>query len=889
MPSPHESVYEPEDRVPLPPPDAEVRTTACAYCVVGCGYKSYTWPVGREGGPRADQNAFGVEFPVSPLRPWASPNQHNVVSIGGEAHHILIVPDADARVVNRRGNHSIRGGTLALKCYNPDTPTRDRLRQPQIRVNGVLTPIDWDTAIEIMATVSRHVIDRYGRPAWGMKAYTYEFFENTYAITKLAFQAIQTPAYAPHDKPGPGADTAGLEDSGLVPFSSSYEDWAEADVVFVSGTDPFETKSVLFTEWMMKGGAKLIMANPRRTAGVRFAEENGGLHLAVIPGSDTLLHLAIARIVLENGWEDREFIERWIASSWEIYAGFGRGTRNTPWQWRTTWGKFGTDFDGYRRWLLAYEPASLEHAAAVTGVEAARIRRAAEMLTGAGGSRPKASFALEKGNYWSNNYGNTTSFAAMGLLCGAGNRPGQRIDRLGGHQRGWMAAAPYPIQDAPEKLPGRRRKEIDFDRWVKAGKLRFAWVIGTSWTGAMAASQELAQRLRQTTRANPHQLRSADPQHAIETLIRRVDSGGMVIVDSDIYPVTPINTELADIVLPAAAWGEHDGARCNGERRLRLYSRLYDPPGEARPDWWAVAAFARKMGFDGFDWKDDNDVFEEAARFSRGGVLDYYVLVWRAWQEGRRGHDLLRELGTEGIQTPIRWEGARMVGTKRLLDATVTYSSPEGPTLHEKFLTRFDSHSGKALLMKSSWEDFSDFYERIRPDPSKGELWVTNGRINEVWQSAFDDIRKPYVRQRWPDTFVEVHPENARPRRIESGDEVRVWNDDVLIQTGGFVLAEGGSESFTRLEQSGRIRVGRGEVRAVAIVTEAVRPGVLFLNFLHLDSPANSLVHRVPDPVTNRDRFKLGKGRVEKVGESPHKHSFSTMSFQRRDVGLRGL
>ena len=875
------------ERVPLPPPEAEVKTTACAYCVVACGYKAYTWPVGTQGGSRAHQNALGVDFPQSTFGAWISPNQHNVVSIEGRPHHIVILPDRDAEVVNRGGNHSIRGGTLALKCFNPETPTRDRLQHPQIRVDGKLVHVDWDTALDVMARVSRHVIDHHGTAAWGMKTYSYEFFENTYAITKLAFQAIKTPAYSQHDKPGPGNDTAGLDDSGIKTFNSSYEDLALADVMFISGTDPFETKTIVFTEWIMKGGAKLIMVLPRRTAGVRYAEENGGLFLPVIPGSDTLLQLAISRLILEQGWEDRAFLDAWVASRWEIYAGFGRGTRNTPWQWRTTWDRFGTDFEGYKSWLLAYEPAGLENAARGTGVPADRIRRAAEMLSGAGEARPKASFFLEKGNYWSNNYLNTASFAALGLLCGSGNRPGCRIDRLGGHQRGWMPAAHYPRESSPERLPGRRRKEIDLDRWVEAGKLRFAWVIGTSWTGAMAASQELTQRMREMTRNNPHQILSRDPEDMVRSLIQRVDSGGMVIVDSDIYPVTPINTELADIVLPAAAWGEHDGARCNGERRLRLYSKLYDPPGEARPDWWAVSRFAQRMGFQGFEWKEDNDVFEEAARFSRGGPLDYYVLVWRAWQEGRKAHEVVRDLGTRGIQTPIRWVDGRMEGTPRLLDATRSYGSPQGPTLHEKFLTHFDSHSGKALLIKSPWELFSDFYARIQPDAAKGELWVTNGRVNEVWQSAFDDIRKPYLRQRWPDTFVEIHPTDAEVRGIESGDEVRIWNDDVLIQTSGFAFVGGESYSYTQLEQSGAIRTGRGEVRAVALVTDAIRPGVLFLNFLHLNSPANSLVHRVPDPITNRYRFKLGKGRVEKSGVSPYKESFTAMSLQPRDVGFQ--
>jgi hypothetical protein len=49
-------------------------------------------------------------------------------------------------------------------------------------------------------------------------------------------------------------------------------------------------------------------------------------------------------------------------------------------------------------------------------------------------------------------------------------------------------------------------------------------------------------------------------------------------------------------------------------------------------------------------------------------------------------------------------------------------------------------------------------------------------------------------------------------------------------------------------------------------------------------SPANSIVPRVPDPVTNRYRFKLGKGRITRIGESPYKRSFTSMSFAPRPI-----
>lgn len=804
---------------------------------------------------------------------WVSPNQHTIVSVGGRPHHCVVVPDPDAKVVNPGGNHSIRGGTLALKCHTATGPTKDRLQFPQVRVNGKLTRVSWDTAIEVMAAVSKHVLAKFGEAAWGMKANNYEFFENTCAITKLAFESVKTPAFAVHDKPSMSNDTAGMDDAGIVTFSAAYEDFKTANVLFISGTDPYESKTVVFTEWMMRSKAKMIFVVPRRTMGVAYAESRGGLFLQITPGTDALLHMALSRVILENGWEDKEFIEEWVANAWEIDSGFGRGTRTTPWQWRTTWGDLGAaDFAAYKKWLLDYEPAALDFTA--------------KLLAGGGkAERPKATFLFEKGNYWSNNYLNTASMASLALLCGSGNRPGRMVRRLGGHQRGWIGAAPYPREKSPERLPGRRKIELDLDRWVEKGQVRFLWVIGTTWTGAMTASQELARTVRKLTVESKHQPASDKKDDIIAALVKRVDEGGMVLVDSDLYPVNPLNTELADIVLPAAAWGEHDAARANGERRLRLYAKFYDAPGEAKPDWWAVAKFARAMGFAGYDWPDDNAVFEEAARFSRGDVLDYYPLVWKAQKDGKKGHEALRELGTTGIQCPVRYEEGKLVGTARLHDSTLKLADPEGPTTHAKWLTAFNTHSGKARLIKSPWELFDDFYARIKPDPKKGAFWVTCGRINESWQSGYDDLRKPYLAARWPGSFVEIHPDDAKGYRIESGDVVRLTNDDVLIQTGGFNRVEGEEITFSWLEKNGHIRIGTGEIEAVAVVTPAVRRGVLFSYFLSPPNPFNALAHRVADLIANNYRYKLAKAKVARVGESPYKKDRRFMSFQRRDFG----
>ena len=770
-----------ETEVLLPPKNVEVFTTACDYCITGCGYKVYRWPVGEGGKPTPEGNAFNALYPVGPLSgQWISENQHNVVDVDGKKHNVVIVADKDTKVVNVGGDHSIRGGTIAKKCYNPDSPTKDRLKYPQVRINGKLERISWDDAIDIMAEISNYTIEKYGVSSWAMKMFSYQYWENTHALTKLAFQGVQTPAWAVHDQPtGHGPDTPGMSDAGIDNFSACYEDWSLADVLFIAGTDPFESKTIIFNEWIlpaMRRGMKVITVMPRKTAGVAYAEKLGGLYLEINPGTDTLLLNAMARIIVENGWEDSEFVNKWINNraelDQEVFQADG--------------------FDDYKRWVTTYKYAELDIAVEKTGISAEDIYKAAEMLArpNEDGSRKKASFGFEKGLYWSNNYANTAAITALGLICGAGNRPGQVISRFGGHQRGMMPGGHYPEHLAPEKFPGWKKQGIDLDRWVEEGKAKFVWVVGTTWIQAMTASKRLKDKIHNLTSGHTYQPSKLDKDHIIETFKQRMDNDGMVMVDQDIYPVKPINTELADIVLPASGWGEEDLTRANGERRIRLYSKFNDSPGESLPDWKIAAMFAKRMGYSGFDWKDSNEVFEDAAFYNKNRRTSYVALVEYARKHGRRAHELLRDMGTTGIQAPVRWEDGKLVGTKRLHDSTLRTGTPTGLTaINPSWLRKFKTKTGRANLLKANWEMFGDYWEFMKP--RENELWVTTGRINELWQSGFDDqMRRPYIKERWPDNWLEIHPEDAKVRGIESGDRVLISNDRIPIEIGGYSKSE---------------------------------------------------------------------------------------------------
>lgn len=133
--------------------------------------------------------------------------------------------------------------------------------------------------------------------------------------------------------------------------------------------------------------------------------------------------------------------------------------------------------------------------------------------------------------------------------------------------------------------------------------------------------------------------------------------------------------------------------------------------------------------------------------------------------------------------------------------------------------------------------------------------------------------------------FIEIHPDDAKQRGIESGDMVAIESVRVPVQKDFNLGVKGDDMSFTGLQKDGHIKTVSGQFSAVALVTPSVKKGVTFTYFLRKDSPANTITPRVPDPVTQNYRFKIASGTVKKVGVSPYKDTLAEMTFKRRDIG----
>jgi arsenite oxidase large subunit len=107
------------DQLPIIPKDAKQFNVVCHYCIVGCGYKAYTWPTNKQGGTTPDQNVFGVDLSkqqAAETVAWYAPAMYNVVQQNGTDVQIVIKPDHDC-VVNS-GLGSVRGARMAEMSYS---------------------------------------------------------------------------------------------------------------------------------------------------------------------------------------------------------------------------------------------------------------------------------------------------------------------------------------------------------------------------------------------------------------------------------------------------------------------------------------------------------------------------------------------------------------------------------------------------------------------------------------------------------------------------------------------------------------------------------------------------------------------------------------------------
>jgi len=287
-----------------------------------------------------------------------------------------------------------------------------------------------------------------------------------------------------------------------------------------------------------------------------------------------------------------------------------------------------------------------------------------------------------------------------------------------------------------------------------------------------------------------------------QDVLRQALSNLEFLVVEDGYHPTP-TTELADLVLPAAIWGEKEGTYTNSERRVSKVNRAVTPVGEARSDFDIFLAVAGKLGcreelFPG--WETPEDSFNEWRRVSRGRLCDYSGI----------SYPLLAQSG--GVQWPLP-EGSQPAPESRLYGNGI-----------------FQTPDGRARLFCAHWEPFPEQPNREFP------LVLNTGRTVEHWHTGTKTRQVAILERLSPRAWLEMNPRDAGRLGLRSHDRV-----DLVSR--------------------------RGRVRGVELrLTEITAPGQVFMPFHYFESNVNEVTQSAFDPVSREPNYKQCAVRVERSG-----------------------
>ena len=752
------------DRLPIIPADAKSHNVTCHFCIVGCGYQAYTWPVNKQGGSDAAQNIFKTDLSKqqdADAKAWYAPSMYNVVRQNGQDVHLVIKPDYACEVNSGLG--SIRGARMAELSFSKARSTQlQRLTQPMVFRYGQMQPTSWEDALDLVARVTAAVVKDQGEDGLFVSAFDHGGagggYENTWGTGKLYFEAMKVKNIRIHNRPAYNSEVHATRDMGVGELNNCYEDAELADTIFAVGTNAYETQTNYFlNHWIpnLRGStsdkkraqlagetypaARIVIVDPRCTSTVSICEATAGkenvLHLAIESGTDLALFNAIFTYIAEKGWVDKDF----IAASTK-------------------------DFDK----AVAGNKTTLQEAAAITGLKAEDIAKAAAWIAEPkAGKRRRSMFCYEKGLIWGNdNYRTNAALVNIALATGNIGRPGGGCVRMGGHQEGYSRPSDAHV--------GKPAAYVDKLLIEGKGGVHHIWGCDHYKTTLNAHRfKQVYKKRTDLVKDAMNAVPAGDRAAQVAAIVDAIKKGGLFAVDVDIVP-TKIG-EACQVWLPAATSGEINLTSMNGERRMRLTERYMDPPGDAQPDCLIAARLAnalervwREMGdaatadkFKGFDWKTEEDAFMDGYnKHEKGGQFVTYAR--------------LRTMGTNGFQEPATAvepaaPGKGPAGSERIVGTKRLYTDG-----------KFGTKDGKATFMEAKWRGLQA--PGKEEQKSKFKYLINNGRTNHVWQNAYLDQENEFVMDRWPYPFIEMNPDDMRELTLSAGDLVEVFNDDGSTQ-----------------------------------------------------------------------------------------------------------
>ncbi|NIA14392.1 MAG: formate dehydrogenase subunit alpha [Nitrospiraceae bacterium] len=480
----------------------------------------------------------------------------------------------------------------------------DRLTQPLIKEDGAFRTATWDEALDLVATRFTEMKKQHGPDALAGLSSAKTTNEDNYVMQKLVRAVFGTNNVDHCARLCHASTVAGLARAfGSGAMTNSIEELRRTPLVFVIGSNTTECHPVigiLIRQAVAAGDTTLVVADPRKISLTDIA----CCHLRHRPGTDVTLINAMIHAIIEEGLEDKAFIEE-----------------------RTE------DFEAVREAVAECSP---EEAAKITGVDADDIRRAACLYAQA----PSASIVYSMGiTQHSTGTDNVLSLANLAMVTGNVGKECAGVNPLRGQNNVQGAC---DLGALPNVYSGYQKVD-DPDihaKFEKAWNAKLDDKAGLTVVEIMNAAAQKQVRGLYIMGENP-MISDPDINHVREAL-EALD----FLVVQDIFLTE--TAELADVVLPARSFAEKDGTFTNTERRVQRVRQAVAPPGDARDDWSIVCDVATRMGY-AMSYKDASAIQDEIAALTPiyGGITYDRIadvgLQWPCPDSGHPGTQFLHE------------------------------------------------------------------------------------------------------------------------------------------------------------------------------------------------------------------------------------------------------
>jgi assimilatory nitrate reductase catalytic subunit len=662
-------------------------------------------------------------------------------------------------------------GWEALTCLDaPDRATAPLIRQP----DGSMKRANWDEAMQLFVSKFKAIMAEHGPESVAFLS-TGQICTEEMALLgslwKFGMGALHCDSNTRQCMAT--SHVAYKQSFGFDAPPFTYADFEASDVLVFVGANPCIAHPIMWQRVMRnKSNPQIIVVDPRRTETAMNATQ----HLALQPKSDLTLLYGIANLLIQRGWVDRGFIERST-----------------------------TGFAEFESFVRQFTP---DMVATATGLTVGQLHRVAETIH----NGKAVSFWWTMGVNQSHESTRTAqAIINLALMTGNIGRPGTGANSITGqcnamgsrlfanvtsllgardfmkveHREHVAGLLNIPVEHIPQKNSWAYDQIID---GVRDGKIKALWVIATNPSHSWGAK---------------HGDDSADTQ----ALMDQLD----FLVVQDMFTTTDTGKH-ADLILPAAGWGEKEGTFINSERRIGLTKKVRRAPGIALSDFNIFRLVAHYWGCSELlaEWDSPEAAFQILKRISAGQPNDI---------TGIADYKHLDECG--GIQWPWPEAGSTLQVEGGKLPGTDDPENLQPPRERRLFADgRFFTSDAKAKFL----------FDQPRPvaEPTNEEfpfILLTGRGTSAQWHTNTRTGKSAVLRSLYPaNPYVEIHPDDAERLGITANTPVAIVSP-------------------------------RARIVCTAFVSAAVAPGQIFVP-MHYDA-TNKLTRTEYDPHSRQPSYKF--------------------------------